>query len=373
MILCYNARKFYVKGMLTVSNNEAIIRTAEQPNSRTAEQPNSRTHNFSLKSWLKKYRITYLPLHFIKKSLTFILLRLYLLYCYIRRLLIGDVIFTRAPVNITIFSVIPSNWGDDLNKYFFEYVTGQRVVPIRNDLKDFIYKGRYIMIGSILGFYRLTDAIVYGSGLMTASTPLIGKPDKIISVRGPLTRQALLNNGINCPEHYGDPALLLSVFYTPSVSKKRYVSIIPNMGTFWNPCPVVDDLVSTHKCRLIDMTHYEKWTDIIDAIASSSFVLSESLHGLIAAETYNIPCVWVEFINHNTAHDWSFKFRDFYESIGKHNMTSIKLYEGYDFGELLKLKDDWRPGTIDYEKLLSLFPFPIKPELRRTIKFPLKH
>ncbi len=235
------------------------------------------------------------------------------------------------------------------------------------------------MIGSILGFYNLTDTIIYGTGIMTASSPLQGKPDKIISVRGPLTRQALLNNGIDCPENYGDPALLLPVFYKPPVSQRKNmsISIIPNMGTFRKsyPVPVVEELLSVHHCSLIDMTHYEKWTDIIDAIASSSFIISESLHGLITAETYNIPCVWVEFIDHNTApfnDDWSFKFRDFYESIGKHNMASIKLYEGYDFAQLLKLKDQWRPGTIDYAKLLSLFPFPIRPELRSAIKFPLK-
>ena len=268
-------------------------------------------------------------------------------------------------------AVVAANWGDDINTYFFEYVTGKKFIQLRYDFP----LGRYIMIGSILSFFHLSGSIVYGTGLMTASAPLHGKPDKIISVRGPLTRQALTQRGIDCPEHYGDPALLLPVFYTPSTSNKRYISIIPNVGTFWKPSSVVDEFVSAHQCRLIDMTHYTKWTDIIDAIASSSFVISESLHGLIVAETYNIPCIWVEFINHNTPQfndDWSFKYRDFYKSIGKYNMTSIKLYEGYDFCELLKLKDEWSPGTIDYAKLLEDFPFPVRPELRRTIKSPLK-
>lgn len=121
---------------------------------------------------------------------------------------------------------------------------------------------------------------------------------------------------------------------------------------------------------MINMTKYENWTDIIDMIAGSSFVLAESLHGLIVAETYNIPCVWVEFVKHvppKFNDDWNFKFYYFYESIGKHDMHSIKLYEGYDFDELMTLRDKWKPGNIDYEKLLEYFPFEIKPEFKSQI------
>ena len=99
----------------------------------------------------------------------------------------------------------------------------------------------------------------------------------------------------------------------------------------------------------------------MDEIAGSKFIISESLHGLIVAETYNIPCLWVEFIDHTKINDdWSFKFRDFYESIGKYNMKSIKLYEGFNFDSLLKLRDTWKQGNIDYDTLLKYFPFEIK-------------
>ncbi len=347
-----------------MSNNEAIIRTAEQPN--------SRTRDFSLKSWLKKYWFIRLPLLFLRKWLSFFFWFIpFFTYSYVRKLFIDDIIFTRCQVNFHGCSITtnPGNYGDDLNKYLFEYVTGKKVVPLRFDFPS----GRYIMIGSILGSYCLTGSIVYGTGIATATSPLHGKPDKIISVRGPLTRQVLNQKNIECPENYGDPALLLPMFYKPSVHKHKFISIIPHGFTMWEPFPVVvmEEFITKHKCQLINITRYENWTDVIDAIASSILVISESLHGLIIAETYNIPSIWVEFINHDSFADWSFKFRDFYESIGKYNMTSIKLYEGYDFGELLKLKDEWRPGRIDYAKLLKDFPFTIRQELRRTINFPV--
>ena len=44
-----------------------------------------------------------------------------------------------------------------------------------------------------------------------------------------------------------------------------------------------------------------------------------------------------------------------------------KLYDGFDFGELLKEKDRWTPGRIDYKKLLDCFPFDIKSELLERI------
>ena len=218
------------------------------------------------------------------------------------------------------------------------------------------------MIGSILGSrnLNLNGSIVYGTGFMTSSDLAHGKPKQIFSVRGPLTRNVLLQQGIDCPENYGDPALLLPMFYQPEVHSREAVAVIPNIGTFWDPCPLVDELVEKYHCKLVNMTRYEKWTDIIDAIASSSFVISESLHGLIVAETYGIPSVWAEFIEHKPGRfnaEWSFKFRDFYESIGKHNMTSLKLYEGFSFDELLRMRESWQPGEIDYTKLLEAFPF----------------
>ena len=228
----------------------------------------------------------------------------------------------------------------------------------------------YSLIGSILGSYPLKNAIVYGTGLMSAqrAANIRHKPRKIISVRGPRTRNALLAHGIDCPEIYGDPALLLPVFYVPASAKSNHISIVPHHASMEIPCPAISELTKKYGCRLVDMRRYDKWTDVVDSIALSQFVISESLHGLIVAETYGVPCVWVELVDHSWADDWGFKFTDFYESIGKFSMKSMKLYENFSFDDIIREKDNWKQGKINYAEMLSLLPFEIKAEFLPCVK-----
>lgn len=327
-------------------------------------KPQAPSPALCLKEKLRQYPFLFKFLHFAN------ILRIHFKYvfyvlCYlVRNLFKGDVIFTQCWIKLSRYKLVPRNWGDDINKFFFEYVTDKKMAILPDDALLFPGLKHYSLIGSTLDFYQLKNSIVYGTGIMTSSRELKGTPSRIISVRGPRTRDALITKGIDCPEHYGDPALLLPVFYQPDRPKHRLASIIPHCGTLASAVDF-DELVRRYNCNLIDMTRYDKWTDIIDGIAGSSFVMSESLHGLIVAEAYGVPSVWVEFTQHNDY--WSFKFLDFYESIGKYGMSSLKMYEGFDFEDVMRTKDEWQPGRIDYDTLLSYFPFEIRPEHKKNI------
>ena len=53
-------------------------------------------------------------------------------------------------------------------------------------------------------------------------------PYKIISVRGPLSRKKILDFGIECPEKYGDPLILLPCMYNNYKKvDKDIVGILP--------------------------------------------------------------------------------------------------------------------------------------------------
>lgn len=250
-----------------------------------------------------------------------------------------------------------NNWGDDLNKYMFEYITAMKVVNLPISNLFFQIDKSYSLIGSILSFYSIDNKIIYGTGLMNPNDTIVGNPKEIISVRGPRTRQVLLNKGYFCPENYGDPALLLPIFYQPNVSLDQRGAIILNMGTNLVNNNMISKLIDEMNLKIIDMTKYQTWTDVIDEIVASKFVISESLHGLIVAETYGIPNIWVEFIDHPDY--WDFKFLDFFESIGKYEKI-LKLQNSISIDEIKTKISSWNKANIDYPKMLSYFPFDIK-------------
>ena len=73
-------------------------------------------------------------------------------------------------------------------------------------------------IGSIIGF-RCQDAVVWGSGILSdhpsCKKYISASTLDIRAVRGPKTRQILLDCGKDCPEVYGDPAILMPLIYMP--------------------------------------------------------------------------------------------------------------------------------------------------------------
>lgn len=271
-----------------------------------------------------------------------------------------NVIFIEASIDYKSHKFKKSNWGDDLNYYFFNEYCEDKFIPIPYNYLFGKREQHYLLIGSIITFFNLNNTIIYGTGIQYPKDKITGIPDQIISVRGPKTRSVLLEKGIQCPEVYGDPALLLPMFYQPKVSHRKGITIIPNEGTLReHKDQVISEIIeSHHNCRFLNMREYDRWQDVIDTICSSELIVSESLHGLIVAETYGIPSVWCEFIEH--PQDWDFKFLDFYESIGKYDQKIQKIYDIDQYEQVISMKPQWEKGNIDYEGMLKVFPFQIK-------------
>ena len=80
----------------------------------------------------------------------------------------------------------------------------------------------------------------------------------------------------------------------PRIITKRKIVVIPHMNTLTKEIKDSCDGIIDDYC-ILSLFDYELWTDIVDAICSAKFVVSESLHGLIVAEAYGIPNAWVEF------------------------------------------------------------------------------
>ena len=117
------------------------------------------------------------------------------------------------------------NWGDRLNPVLFQRISGS---PSRHvDLKNPRRLSNFMVLGSILAWAD-EASIVWGPGFLWPDQRLRAKPRQICAVRGPLSRSLLHDQGLSCPEIYGDPALLFPRFYAPSVSKTYALGVVPH-------------------------------------------------------------------------------------------------------------------------------------------------
>ncbi len=255
--------------------------------------------------------------------------------------------------------VAHNNWGDDLNIYLIELLTNKKVFICPNCfLTRKLLPRRYMVIGSILTFYPLDNVIVLGSGILNSNMikNISGNPWDVKFVRGPLTRDVLLSKGIKCPAIYGDPAMILPLVYHPHGNKKKYrIGVIPHYID--TNLPIIEDIMGKYcdDVVIIKMKGYGNWTDIIDSICSCEVGISSSLHGVIVSEAYNIPSYWVYFQDY--VDGWSFKFYDFYMSIGKKEVCPIKITKAGQVDDLYNGRREMQSisaGLVDKMQIKNL-------------------
>jgi len=206
------------------------------------------------------------------------------------------------------------NYGDLLGKYLVEKISGRKVSWLRANrfyIKNW-WRPVYVTIGSILEHIG-SHCIVWGSGMSHRGAQIADAT--FIAVRGPLSRKRILELGYECPEIYGDPALLLPLHYQPAVAKEFRLGIIPHINDY----KLVKELFKdSPDIKVIDfLTHdIEKTTD---EIYSCENILSSSLHGVVTAHAYNIPAVQVRFSDR--IYGDGVKYHDYFLSV------NLNIYE----------------------------------------------
>ena len=266
-------------------------------------------------------------------------------------------LFSRKPIviNSCIIQIAGrlyhNNWGDDINYYVLKQLTASNVVNYRQTLLNGVTN--YLCIGSIIEALCNKDSIIWGSGAMYGDKTLKSKPKQVLAVRGPLTRQFLLSQGVDCPEVYGDPALLLPIVYKSNVNKKHKIGIIPHRSELNLP---IIELLRNEGFKLIDLRAYNNWTDIIDEINECDAVLSSSLHGLIVSDAYGIPNKWVRFVSANRN---NFKYEDYFASVNRYE--ECMMINGInDIYVAQELVGNWSPIAIDLSGLIASCPFKLQ-------------
>ncbi|EEZ9668259.1 polysaccharide pyruvyl transferase family protein, partial [Escherichia coli] len=233
------------------------------------------------------------------------------------------------------------NAGDHLSKIIVQRMLDLYDKEIEDKLSK---KNKMLAIGSVMHFAKNMDTI-WGTGINGKVSEDLHKFEKldVRAVRGPLTRNYLISKGINCPEVYGDPGLLLPNFYSESLlSENGRVNdfmVIPHMNEDVND-------YAKFKGKLINPC--QGAISFTKQILSSKFIISSSLHGVIIAEAYGIPAICLQ----NKSGEADFKYKDYYEGTGRKVFPVINSVE-----EALRTKPAELPDIEQLShKLMKVFP-----------------
>lgn len=211
------------------------------------------------------------------------------------------------PFNVFWSWYEPKNFGDWVNPYLFERITGAEAIHC---------SGRHLLpgatavygCGSVLRHILRPDvAIVWGSGIIDRQDRF-ERPLRTLAVRGPFSRARMLELGYDCPEVYGDPALLLPDVYSPRRGDMAPVGVIPH----YTELAALRAQPLPKGWRLIDVTR--PLEAVVDDIAGCERTVSSSLHGLIVSHAYGVPSAWIAA--ESQLHGDGVKFLDYLTSVG---------------------------------------------------------
>ena len=254
-----------------------------------------------------------------------------------------------------------SNWGDDLNYYFISHLTKRPIVFLHRFwlAKKLNFKN-YLCIGTLLDAvnYSRESTIVWGTGV-SGQDRLFTNPKEIRSVRGKKSIEFLQQKNMPYPALVGDPALILPLFYQPKNKEKKYkLGIIPHVIDLEHPVIKQIQSENSNEVLIINLSKFDKWTDIIDQICSCESIASSSLHGLITSDTYGVPNCWIELSGKISG--GHFKFHDYASSVNRTFKGPITMHT--NINQIIEECKQWTQPTINHGDMLKSCPFNIKAE-----------
>lgn len=247
------------------------------------------------------------------------------------------------------------NFGDELSPMIVERMIFDRgfrnVKVIAAPRKK---RSKLLAVGSVLQKARNGD-VVWGSGVNGKTwVPNLVENKKIDvrAVRGPLTRNALIKSGIPCPEIFGDPGFLFPELFAQEIAdeEKSVLKDYPNLGVIYVP-NLNDDRFLGRPTNLEErgiqyVRPSENPNRMAQIISKSELVISSSLHGIILADSYGVPCrpvlSWFEPV---------FKYFDYFYGTGRYDVQIYRDPVEALNGTNLPL------AKFDPTALLDAFPF----------------
>lgn len=205
-----------------------------------------------------------------------------------------------------------TNYGDEIGPWLADRCLPQSGTQLRSDLV-------LLLCGSLLD-----STLIRGPKLIFGAGYCYGRPAKpdpswdVRFVRGPKTAEVL---GLPQVSAITDSAALLGLFFRRAHTRKYRISYMPRFDRFVQASAHVRD----PRIHLIDPRCDVE--TVTREIADSEVLVTEALHGAVAADALRIP--WVSISVHSV-HD--FKWNDWAESLELrlHQTVLPPLEEGDD-------------------------------------------
>jgi hypothetical protein len=229
----------------------------------------------------------------------------------------------------TLFAISSTrNFGDDLNKIIFEKIYG-----IKFRFSQRFYEIEYMAIGSTLEWFLLRESKIYRikqiiefkvlynkiKTVVVLGTGFHHEPEKIQFlrkmdfkiVRGKLTEQVLLkHNLIRGGAVLGDLGLLAPYLLKENIEKRYKIGIIPHFNDLNSP--IFYEIYKKMGKDAILISVKDSPDMVIKQIANCENIVSSSLHGLIVADSFGIPNLWIENKFKPQDKELHFKYLDYY-------------------------------------------------------------
>lgn len=267
------------------------------------------------------------------------------------------------------------NFGDELSLYLVEKITNRKFKAASVDDE------KLIAIGSLLENRLLrTKSLVWGTGTLTGTSIVPPKKKifplrrfcqttkylisnrfgsnfaKFYAVRGPLTATFVRECGFNCPSVYGDPAVLLPRYFSPSIEKEYNVGLILHhtQENFFDK-----KILSDYGIRLISILREgnQDIEDFVTEVCSCERIFSTSLHGLIIAQAYGINAQWIRLANFPIHGDECHKFYDYFLGVNQPIQEPLVIQNTIEsISTLSNIHIESAKWQYNDEKLLDVFP-----------------
>lgn len=178
------------------------------------------------------------------------------------------------------------NFGDELSARVITEATGKEPAWAPMSQAD------VIGIGSVVELYieRAGTGLIWGSGLRSGEASSRIPEDRVLAVRGELTRTAL---GLPPSTPLGDAGLIARSIY--STRRRRGTVVLPHFSAFRHR-----EGLAAMKALRADGSRViapsAPVDDVCTQIAGADHLVTSSLHGLVVADALGIPATLVDFV-----------------------------------------------------------------------------